>query len=174
MRGKVGELRNLGSIAYDMAMVAMGVTQYAITTGPHLWDVAGGLAVAAEAGAQVTLGRRERHLLGLAREDAMGARGLAGAFMALRRDDHARAAPVGDAGGGRQPGADRAGHGQSCAPVPRPRCGCGGGGATGVGAANLHRKYQMSSRPAVLLCRRLSAANVYVTLISYIVTRLNG
>ena len=68
MRGKVGELRNLGSIAYDMAMVAMGVTQYAITTGPHLWDVAGGLAVAAEAGAQVTLGRRERRLLGLARE----------------------------------------------------------------------------------------------------------
>ena len=68
IRGKVGELRNLGSLAYEMAMVAMGVTQYAITTGPHLWDVAGGLAVAAEAGAHVMLGRRERRLLGLARE----------------------------------------------------------------------------------------------------------
>ena len=66
IRGKVGELRNLGSLAYEMAMVAMGVTQYAITTGPHLWDVAGGLAVAAEAGAHVMLGRRERRLLGLA------------------------------------------------------------------------------------------------------------
>ena len=66
MRGKVGELRNLGSLAYDMVMVAMGVTQYSITTGPHLWDVVGGLAVAAEAGAHIALGRRERRLLGLA------------------------------------------------------------------------------------------------------------
>ena len=66
MRGKVGELRSLGSLAYDMAMVAMGVTQYSITTGPHLWDVVGGLAVAAEAGAHIALGRRERRLLGLA------------------------------------------------------------------------------------------------------------
>ncbi len=66
MRDKVGELRSLGSLAYDMAMVSMGVTQYSITTGPHLWDVVGGLAVAAEAGAQIALGRRERRLLGLA------------------------------------------------------------------------------------------------------------
>ena len=66
MRRKVGELRNLGSIAYDMAMVAMGVTQYAITTGPHLWDVAGGLAVASEAGARIMLGHRRNRLLGLA------------------------------------------------------------------------------------------------------------
>ena len=66
MRRKVGELRNLGSIACDMAMVAMGVTQYAITTGPHLWDVAGGLAVASEAGASVMLGQRESRLFGLA------------------------------------------------------------------------------------------------------------
>lgn len=65
MRGKVGEMRSLGSLAYDMVMVAMGVTQYSITTGPHLWDVVGGLAVAAEAGAHIALGRRERLLLGL-------------------------------------------------------------------------------------------------------------
>ncbi len=66
MRDRVGEMRSLGSLAYDMVMVSMGVTQYSITTGPHLWDVAGGLAVASEAGAQIALGRRERRLLGLA------------------------------------------------------------------------------------------------------------
>ena len=65
MRDRVGEMRSLGSLAYDMVMVAMGVTQYSITTGPHLWDVAGGLAVASEAGAQIALGRRERRLMGL-------------------------------------------------------------------------------------------------------------
>ena len=66
MRDRVGELRSLGSLAYDMVMVAMGVTQYSITTGPHLWDVVGGLAIASEAGAHIALGRRERRLLGLA------------------------------------------------------------------------------------------------------------
>jgi len=58
MHGKVGELRNTGSIAYDMAMVARGVLQYSLTGSPRLWDVAGGAALVKEAGGVVMVGRR--------------------------------------------------------------------------------------------------------------------
>ena len=50
MFGKVGEVRNTGSIAYDLAMVATGVLQYSIAAGPYLWDVAGGAVLVIEAG----------------------------------------------------------------------------------------------------------------------------
>ena len=42
MRGKVGEVRVAGSIAYELAMTARGVLQYSVTTGPRLWDVVAG------------------------------------------------------------------------------------------------------------------------------------
>ena len=58
MHGKVGELRTSGSIAYELAMVARGVLQYAFTTSPRLWDVAGGAVLVAEAGGLLMVGRR--------------------------------------------------------------------------------------------------------------------
>ncbi|MYC05922.1 MAG: inositol monophosphatase [Chloroflexi bacterium] len=63
LRGKVGELRMTGSIAYELAMVAKGVTQYTITTAPFLWDAAGGSLLVMEAGGIVLQGGR-RKLLG--------------------------------------------------------------------------------------------------------------
>ena len=58
MRGKVGELRVTGSIAFELAMTARGVLQYSITTGPRLWDVAGGVMLVIEAGGLVMRGHR--------------------------------------------------------------------------------------------------------------------
>lgn len=45
-----GELRMAGSIAYELSLVALGITQYAVISGAHLWDIAGGLAVVMESG----------------------------------------------------------------------------------------------------------------------------
>ena len=47
---ELGEIRGPGSIAYEMAMVASGTIQYALFTGPRLWDVAAGVALVREAG----------------------------------------------------------------------------------------------------------------------------
>ena len=60
LRGKAGELRMTGSIAYELAMVAKGVTQYTITTAPFLWDAAGGSLLVMEAGGVVLQGGRNR------------------------------------------------------------------------------------------------------------------
>jgi myo-inositol-1(or 4)-monophosphatase len=65
MRGKVGELRVTGSIAYELVMVSRGITQYMITTGPHLWDIVGGVAVALEAGGTLMRGKRVSGALGM-------------------------------------------------------------------------------------------------------------
>ena len=65
MNGKVGEVRVTGSIAYELAMTARGVLQYAVTTGPHLWDVAGGVVLVAEAGGLIMSRRRSDRLGGL-------------------------------------------------------------------------------------------------------------
>ena len=65
MNGRVGEVRVTGSIAYELAMTARGVVQYAVTTGPHLWDVAGGVVLVAEAGGLIMRGRRADRLGGL-------------------------------------------------------------------------------------------------------------
>ena len=62
LRGKFGELRMTGSIAYELAMVAKGVTQYTITTAPFLWDAAGGSLLVMEAGGIVLQGGRNRLL----------------------------------------------------------------------------------------------------------------
>ena len=46
----LGETRNLGTIALEMAMTAGGVFQYALFNGPRLWDIAAGVLVIKEAG----------------------------------------------------------------------------------------------------------------------------
>lgn len=50
---RMGELRMCGSIAYELAMVSLGVTQYAVISGAHLWDVAAALAILGESGCSV-------------------------------------------------------------------------------------------------------------------------
>lgn len=57
LRGKLrqgsGEPRTLGSIACELALVARGVFQYAIITGPRIWDVAAGVLLVQEAGGAI-------------------------------------------------------------------------------------------------------------------------
>ena len=65
MRGNSGDPRVTGSIAFELILVARGVTQYMYTSNPHLWDVAGGVIVAAEAGASVMVGSRRSGPMGL-------------------------------------------------------------------------------------------------------------
>ena len=65
MRGKVGDVRVTGSIAYELAMTAKGVFQYTITLSPHLWDIAAGAVIVGEAGGLVMLGHRSRGLRSL-------------------------------------------------------------------------------------------------------------
>lgn len=65
MQGKVGEVRMTGSIAYELCMVAKGVTQYTITTAPLLWDAAGGVMLVQEAGGVVLVGKRRKGIFGL-------------------------------------------------------------------------------------------------------------
>ena len=60
MRGKAGELRVTGSIAYELAMVAKGVLQYCVTTAPRIWDVAAGAIIVTEAGGAVMVGHRRK------------------------------------------------------------------------------------------------------------------
>ena len=63
MRGRLGEIRNTGSIAYDMALVASGVLQYTYSHGPRLWDAAGGATIVMEAGGAMMRGRQARGAL---------------------------------------------------------------------------------------------------------------
>lgn len=53
LRSKAGGPRVLGSIAYELALVALGVFQYTLHFGPRLWDVAGGAILVMEAGGTV-------------------------------------------------------------------------------------------------------------------------
>ena len=62
MRGKLGEVRNTGSIAYELLMVAKGALQYTVSTAPRLWDVAGGVVLVREAGGAVMVGRQSPRL----------------------------------------------------------------------------------------------------------------
>lgn len=53
LRGKSGELRTTGSIAYELAMTACGVMQYAVFGAPRMWDMAAGALAVMEAGGTV-------------------------------------------------------------------------------------------------------------------------
>ena len=48
---KSGEPRMGGSIAYEMSLVALGITEYAVISGSHLWDVLAGIVLVNESGA---------------------------------------------------------------------------------------------------------------------------
>ena len=60
MRGKMGEIRVTGSIAYELATTARGVFQYLFTATPRIWDVAGGVVLVAEAGGLALVGQRQK------------------------------------------------------------------------------------------------------------------
>lgn len=64
IRGKTGEIRVTGSLAYEMALVATGTFQYMITTGPMLWDVAAGAVIVHEVGGATAIASRRRRLAG--------------------------------------------------------------------------------------------------------------
>jgi myo-inositol-1(or 4)-monophosphatase len=49
-RSSLGETRSLGSIAYEIGVVATGSLDFALFRGPRVWDVAGGAPIVAEAG----------------------------------------------------------------------------------------------------------------------------
>ena len=53
LAGKAGEVRTTGSIAYELAMTAKGVLQYAMFGAPRLWDMVGGALTVVEAGGVV-------------------------------------------------------------------------------------------------------------------------
>ncbi|MYC31030.1 MAG: inositol monophosphatase [Chloroflexi bacterium] len=57
-----GELRTTGSIAYELAMTACGVLQYAIIGAPRMWDMLAGAIAVQEAGGTVMtrLGREKQ------------------------------------------------------------------------------------------------------------------
>ena len=48
-----GELRTTGSIAYELAMTACGVLQYAVIGSPRMWDMLAGALAVQEAGGTV-------------------------------------------------------------------------------------------------------------------------
>lgn len=50
MRGNFGEPRTTGSAVYELAMVARGVLQYALTGAVFSWDLAAGILLVSEAG----------------------------------------------------------------------------------------------------------------------------
>ena len=49
----LGQLRVTGSIAYELAMTAMGVLQFAVIGAPRMWDMLGGAIAVQEAGGTV-------------------------------------------------------------------------------------------------------------------------
>ena len=53
LANKAGEPRTTGSIAYELAMTARGVMQYAIFGAPRMWDMAAGALAVQEAGGTV-------------------------------------------------------------------------------------------------------------------------
>jgi myo-inositol-1(or 4)-monophosphatase len=59
---RVGEVRITGSIAYELALTALGAFQYVVFGGPRIWDVAGGAIIVMEAGGAVMArsGKRRR------------------------------------------------------------------------------------------------------------------
>ena len=52
----MGEVRVVGSIAYEMAITAMGIYQYSFVASGRLWDVAAGVLIVNEAGGQTLVG----------------------------------------------------------------------------------------------------------------------
>lgn len=55
-----GEPRSLGSVCFEMAMVAAGVLQYSLYRRPKIWDVAAGVLAIREAGGEALAWQGER------------------------------------------------------------------------------------------------------------------
>ena len=55
MRQSPGEVRCLGSVTYETAMVACGILRYSIFRGPWLWDMAAGTLLVKEAGGEALI-----------------------------------------------------------------------------------------------------------------------
>ncbi len=53
LRMRLGEIRSLGSIAYEMTLVARGAMQLCLFAQPKIWDVAAGVLLINEAGGRV-------------------------------------------------------------------------------------------------------------------------
>ena len=53
LKGSMGEPRITGSIAYELALTAMGAMQYSIFGAPRIWDMLGGTIAVQEAGGTV-------------------------------------------------------------------------------------------------------------------------
>jgi len=47
---RLGDVRSLGSVAYEMALVSQGNFDFVVFNGPHIWDVAAGVLIARESG----------------------------------------------------------------------------------------------------------------------------
>ena len=60
LRMRLGEIRSLGSIAYEMSLVARGSMQLCLFAQPKIWDVAAGVLLIEEAGGRI-LQKRTRH-----------------------------------------------------------------------------------------------------------------
>lgn len=54
---QLGEVRTLGSVALELALIAAGVLQYGLFWQPKIWDVAAGAVIVREAGGSVLLHR---------------------------------------------------------------------------------------------------------------------
>jgi len=71
VRMKLGEVRNLGSIAYDMVLTAEGTYQFSMTSSARIWDVAAGVVIVQEAGG-VAVAAGDFPRRGLLRSRAVG------------------------------------------------------------------------------------------------------
>ena len=52
-KGHSGELRMGGSIAYELSLLVLGISQYAVISSSHIWDVAGAIPILFEAGYEI-------------------------------------------------------------------------------------------------------------------------
>lgn len=55
IKGSPGELRTTGSIAYELAMTACGILQYAVIGAPRMWDMLAGALAVQEAGGTIMI-----------------------------------------------------------------------------------------------------------------------
>ena len=61
LRRRVGHPRVTGSITYDLALTAVGASEYAIFGAPKIWDVAAGALIVTEAGGMVLVKQSGNH-----------------------------------------------------------------------------------------------------------------
>ena len=55
IKSSPGELRTTGSIAYELAMTACGILQYAVIGAPRMWDMLAGALAVQEAGGTIMI-----------------------------------------------------------------------------------------------------------------------